>query len=346
MEHDPRPWRFFGYMNLFCAFMLALVLANDFLLLYLGWEGVGLCSYLLIGFWSDRPEAARAAKKAFITTRIGDVALMLGLFVMFMHFGSFDFDTVLGHEGSLPEIATGTATAISLLLLGGAVGKSAQLPLHVWLPDAMAGPTPVSALDPRGDDGDGRRVPRGARARAVRDLRGRAHRGGGRGSRGRPLRRARLDRAVRHEAGARVLDDVAARLHVPRGRARLLPARDLVARRARVLQGAAVPHVGQRDARSARRDRRAAPRRAAPRHAVDRRAVRGRRALALGPAAVQRLLHEGRDPRGREPRRCRRGPTCSARSARSSRPGTSRGCSSRRSWASGGTRAMHTRRRP
>ena len=146
MEHDPRPGRFFGYMNLFCAFMLVLVLANDFLLLYLGWEGVGLCSYLLIGFWSDRPEAARAAKKAFITTRIGDVLLMLGLFVMWVHFGSFDFDVVLGHEGSLPEIAAGTATAISLLLLGGAVGKSAQLPLHVWLPDAMAGPTPVSAL--------------------------------------------------------------------------------------------------------------------------------------------------------------------------------------------------------
>jgi NADH-quinone oxidoreductase subunit L len=146
MEHDPRPGRFFGYMNLFCAFMLVLVLANDFLLLYLGWEGVGLCSYLLIGFWSDRPEAARAAKKAFITTRVGDVLLMLGLFVMWVHFGSFDFDVVLGHEGSLPEIAAGTATAISLLLLGGAVGKSAQLPLHVWLPDAMAGPTPVSAL--------------------------------------------------------------------------------------------------------------------------------------------------------------------------------------------------------
>jgi NADH-quinone oxidoreductase subunit L len=146
MEHDPRPGRFFGYMNLFCAFMLALVLANDFLLLYLGWEGVGLCSYLLIGFWSERPEAARAAKKAFITTRVGDVMLLLGLFVVWIHFGSFDFDTVLGSEGSLPEIATGTATAISLLMLGGAVGKSAQLPLHVWLPDAMAGPTPVSAL--------------------------------------------------------------------------------------------------------------------------------------------------------------------------------------------------------
>ncbi|CAN5720389.1 NADH-quinone oxidoreductase subunit L [soil metagenome] len=146
MEHDERPWRFFGYTNLFCAFMLVLVLANDFLLLYLGWEGVGLCSYLLIGYWSDRPDAARAAKKAFITTRIGDVLLMLGLFVMWVHFGSFEFDTVLGHEGVLPEVAAGTATAIALLLLGGAVGKSAQLPLHVWLPDAMAGPTPVSAL--------------------------------------------------------------------------------------------------------------------------------------------------------------------------------------------------------
>jgi NADH-quinone oxidoreductase subunit L len=146
MEHDSRPWRFFAYTNLFCAFMLTLVLANDFLLLYLGWEGVGLCSYLLIGFWSDRPEAARAAKKAFITTRVGDVLLMLGLFVIFVHFGSFSFDVVLGSEGSLPAIAAGTATAISLLLLGGAVGKSAQLPLHVWLPDAMAGPTPVSAL--------------------------------------------------------------------------------------------------------------------------------------------------------------------------------------------------------
>ena len=146
MEHDARPWRFFAYMNLFCAFMLALVLADDFLLLYLGWEGVGLCSYLLIGFWSDRPEAARAAKKAFITTRVGDVLLMLGLFVIFVHFGSFSFDVVLGGEGELPVIAASTATAISLLLLGGAVGKSAQLPLHVWLPDAMAGPTPVSAL--------------------------------------------------------------------------------------------------------------------------------------------------------------------------------------------------------
>ena len=102
MEHDERPWRFFAYTNLFCAFMLILVLANDFLLLYLGWEGVGLCSYLLIGFWSDRPEAARAAKKAFITTRVGDVLLMLGLFVMFVHFGSFSFDVVLGSEGSLP----------------------------------------------------------------------------------------------------------------------------------------------------------------------------------------------------------------------------------------------------
>ena len=149
MHHDPRPSRFFGYMNLFCAFMLALVLANDFLLLYLGWEGVGLCSYLLIGFWSDRPEAARAAKKAFITTRIGDVALMLGLFVMFMQFGSFEFDTVLGHGGSLPEIATGTATAISLLLLGGAVGSRPAAAARVAA-RCDGRPDPRVGADPRG----------------------------------------------------------------------------------------------------------------------------------------------------------------------------------------------------
>ncbi len=231
--------------------MLALVLANNFLLLYLGWEGVGLCSYLLIGFWSDRPEAARAAKKAFITTRIGDVAMMLGLFVMFIHFGSFDFDTVLGHEGSLPEIATGTATAISLLLLGGAVGKSAQLPLHVWLPDAMAGPTPVSALIHAAT-----MVTAGVylvvRAHvlfeisevaltvvAVVGLAGALY--GGLASIGQYDMKRALAYSTMSQLG----------FHVPRGRARLLPARDLVARRSCVLQGAAVPDVGQRDARSA-----------------------------------------------------------------------------------------------
>jgi NADH-quinone oxidoreductase subunit L len=143
MAADPRFGRFFAYMNLFVFFMLILVLADNFLLLYLGWEGVGLCSYLLIGFWFERDSAARAAKKAFITTRVGDSAFLIGLLLIWLKFGSLGFDAVLGRAGSL---AGGTALAVSLLLLAGAVGKSAQLPLHVWLPDAMEGPTPVSAL--------------------------------------------------------------------------------------------------------------------------------------------------------------------------------------------------------
>jgi NADH-quinone oxidoreductase subunit L len=143
MRGDPRCARFFAYMNLFVFFMLVLVLADNFLLLYVGWEGVGLCSYLLIGFWFERKAAADAAKKAFVTTRIGDSALLIGLILMWLKFGSLDFDVVLPNAHIL---ANGTATVISLLLFAGAVGKSAQLPLHVWLPDAMEGPTPVSAL--------------------------------------------------------------------------------------------------------------------------------------------------------------------------------------------------------
>src|SRR5918999_2385388 len=146
MEHDVRPDRFFAYLNLFVFFMLVLVLADNYLLLYLGWEGVGLCSYLLIGYWGERPAAASAAKKAFITTRIGDSAMLLGIVLIFVQFGSLDFGNVLGEGVGEGTASEGTFTAISLLLLAGAVGKSAQLPLHVWLPDAMEGPTPVSAL--------------------------------------------------------------------------------------------------------------------------------------------------------------------------------------------------------
>ena len=144
MEGDPRYGRFFAYLNLFVFFMLLLVLAGNYLLLYVGWEGVGLCSYLLIGFWFEKTENASAAKKAFITTRIGDTAMLIGLALIVSKFGTLDFDAVLGHPGD--TIAKGTATAIALLLFAGAIGKSAQVPLHVWLPDAMAGPTPVSAL--------------------------------------------------------------------------------------------------------------------------------------------------------------------------------------------------------
>jgi NADH-quinone oxidoreductase subunit L len=144
MEHDPRIGTFFAYLNLFVFFMLVLVLADNFLVLFVGWEGVGLCSYLLIGFWYERPTASSAAKKAFVTTRIGDAAMLLGIALIFIHLGSLDFDVVFGEAAG--RLTDGAATAISLLLLAGAIGKSAQLPLHVWLPDAMEGPTPVSAL--------------------------------------------------------------------------------------------------------------------------------------------------------------------------------------------------------
>ena len=144
MEGDPRYGRFFAYLNLFVFFMLLLVLGQNYGLLYVGWEGVGLCSYLLIGFWFEKTENATAAKKAFITTRIGDTAMLIGLALIVSKFGTLDFGAVLGAPGD--SITKNTATAIALLLFAGAIGKSAQVPLHVWLPDAMAGPTPVSAL--------------------------------------------------------------------------------------------------------------------------------------------------------------------------------------------------------
>jgi NADH-quinone oxidoreductase subunit L len=144
MAGDPRYGRFFAYMNLFVFFMLMLVLGANYLVLYLGWEGVGLCSYLLIGFWSDVPANAEAAKKAFITTRIGDTLMLIGLALIVFRFGTLDFEAVFGSAGAV--LTKDAATVIALLLFAGAIGKSAQVPLHVWLPDAMAGPTPVSAL--------------------------------------------------------------------------------------------------------------------------------------------------------------------------------------------------------
>ena len=143
MHGDPRYPRYFAYLNLFVAAMLTLVLANNFVLMFVGWEGVGLCSYLLISFWYERKTAADAGKKAFIVTRIGDTAMLIGIFLIFTTFGSVEFDEVFGAAES---VAPATATIIALLLFGGAIGKSAQLPLHTWLPDAMEGPTPVSAL--------------------------------------------------------------------------------------------------------------------------------------------------------------------------------------------------------
>ncbi len=143
MEHDPGRRRFFGYFNLFLAAMLLLVLGNNFVVLYLGWEGVGLASYLLIAWYTDRPSAATAAKKAFIMNRVGDAGLAIAIFLMFSTFGVVTFSGVFGAVGGASD---GVATALGLLLLLGACGKSGQIPLQAWLPDAMEGPTPVSAL--------------------------------------------------------------------------------------------------------------------------------------------------------------------------------------------------------
>lgn len=147
MAHEGGYYRFFSYLNLFMFFMLTLVLANNYLLMFVGWEGVGLASYLLIGFFFHKDSAANAGKKAFIVNRIGDFGFLLGMFLLIGMFGSLNFDTVFKGVSNLgPELGWGILTATALLLTLGATGKSAQIPLYVWLPDAMEGPTPVSAL--------------------------------------------------------------------------------------------------------------------------------------------------------------------------------------------------------
>src|SRR6184192_3785535 len=149
MAHEGGYYRFFSYLNLFMFFMLILVLAANYVLLFVGWEGVGLSSYLLIGFYFLRKSAADAGKKAFIVNRIGDFGFMLGMFLLFRAFGTLDFQTLFAKAGTWQPDAMGqfgTLTIACLLLFMGAAGKSAQLPLYVWLPDAMEGPTPVSAL--------------------------------------------------------------------------------------------------------------------------------------------------------------------------------------------------------
>lgn len=149
MHGDKGYWRFFTYLNLFVFSMLTLVLADNFLLMFLGWEGVGLCSYLLIGFWYDRnfekSTVAEASKKAFIVNRIGDFGFLIGMFLIFVNFGSLNFDSVFSQAAVLSS-GSSILFWITLLLFLGATGKSAQIPLYIWLPDAMAGPTPVSAL--------------------------------------------------------------------------------------------------------------------------------------------------------------------------------------------------------
>jgi NADH-quinone oxidoreductase subunit L len=148
MSHDPGYARYMSYLNLFMFAMLTLVLGANYMVLFVGWEGVGLCSYLLIGFWFEKQSASDAGKKAFIVNRIGDAGFAVGMFLIFFTFGSLDFRTVMAAAAQMPveHAWGGTLTVIGLLLFVGACGKSAQIPLYVWLPDAMEGPTPVSAL--------------------------------------------------------------------------------------------------------------------------------------------------------------------------------------------------------
>ncbi|MGH9395410.1 MAG: proton-conducting transporter membrane subunit, partial [Terriglobia bacterium] len=146
MDGDEGYSRFFAYMNLFVGSMLMLLLGNNLLLLFLGWEGVGLCSYLLIGFWYTDLANGRAARKAFYVTRVGDTAMTLGLLLLFTHLGTLDIQDLMHRAVLQWPVGSSLAVWAGFLLLGGAVGKSAQLPLQTWLPDAMAGPTPTSAL--------------------------------------------------------------------------------------------------------------------------------------------------------------------------------------------------------
>lgn len=146
MEKDPSYARYFAYLNMFVAAMLVLVMADNLLLLYLGWEGVGVCSYLLVGFWYQHNANGQAARKAFIVTRIGDTAMALGLLLLFTELGTLDIQAMVGAANQTWQIGDRIPLIACLLIICGAVGKSAQLPLHTWLPDAMAGPTPVSAL--------------------------------------------------------------------------------------------------------------------------------------------------------------------------------------------------------
>ena len=247
-EPDSEYARYFSYLNLFASFMLVLVLGANFPVMFVGWEGVGLCSYLLIGFWFTKKSAADAGKKAFIVNRIGDFGFILGMLLIFVTFGSLDFQEVAARAASRAAepacsacVGEAVMTIATLLLFLGATGKSAQIPLYVWLPDAMEGPTPVSALIhaatmvTAGVYMIGRNavlfshapitlaVVAGDRRRDGAD--GWHHRAG----------------AERHQARAGVLDGVPARLHVPGDGRRSLRRGHLPPLHARVLQGAAVP---------------------------------------------------------------------------------------------------------
>ena len=233
--------RFFAYMNLFVGSMLILVLASNLLLLYLGWEGVGLCSFLLIGFWYSDPENGRSARKAFVVTRIGDVSLAIGLFILATTLGTLDIQEIARKAAASWPVGSALAVAAAALLLGGAVGKSAQLPLQTWLPDAMAGPSPVSALIHAAT-----MVTAGvyliARTNVLFSLAPSVQLAVGIiGAAGVLVAGLSATVAAEHQADPRLLHHEPARVHVPGPRRRRVVRRHLPPRDARVLQVPALP---------------------------------------------------------------------------------------------------------
>ena len=309
-EDDSRP-RFFAYLSMFTFAMLTLVTSDNFLQLFFGWEGVGLASYLLIGFWYLKPEANAAAIKAFVVNRIGDFGFALGIFGIFAVFGTIGFDAVFraapGVAGKPMEFLgyqLDTLTVLCLLLFMGAMGKSAQFLLHTWLPDAMEGPTPVSALIHAATMVTAGVFMVARLSPAVRaGAGGAAGRDAGRRRHG-LLRRHRRPGAERHQARGGLLDLLAARLHVRGLRRRRLLGRHLPPLHARLLQGAAVPRRRLGDPRHASRAGHAQDGRARLQGAhhldrdADRHAVADRR---RHPAShrLRRLPLQGRHHRGR-----------------------------------------------
>ncbi len=291
-------YRFFAYMGLFMFAMLVLVMGSNFLMMFVGWEGVGLCSYLLIGYYFDRQEAANASRKAFITNRVGDFGFALAIFGIIATFGSAQYTQVFNEAKDYPIELLGHWGILSWIALGlfiGACGKSAQLPLHVWLPDAMAGPTPVSALIHAAT-----MVTAGlymvTRTNVIFQhsqtmllvvaLVGDGHR---------DLRGNHRHHAKRHQEGPRILDCFAARFHVHGRRRRRVCDLDLPRDDARVLQGADVPWRGQRDSRHASRAGHASHGRVEEVHALHVLDVLCGMVGDLRHHSVQRLLVQGRD---------------------------------------------------
>ena len=302
MHGDGGYYRFFAYLNLFMFSMFVLILANNYLLVFLGWEAVGLCSYLLIAFWFHKKSASQAGKKAFLVNRVGDFGFTLGIFLIFTTFGTLQFTGVLS-PGAAEGVGGTTMTAICLLLFMGAMGKSAQFPLHVWLPDAMEGPTPVSALIHAATMVNAGVYMVARLVSALHPLRdGDAGRDDHRHDH-RHLRRADRPHADRHQARDRLLHPVVAGLHVHGPRRRRLGGRHLLPARARLLQGSAVPRLGLGHPRHVGRTGHAPDGRLAQEAAghllddADRRPGHGRHPAARG------LLGQGRDHR----RRLRRG---------------------------------------